>query len=125
MAQDQERSLRRLRRWRRPTQLTDPAGPRVVNDPLWPLDALFGARDEVFLDEVQNRLIWAGAPDSPMQGVVVLTAAVCGGRFFRRSMSSEVPRLRNLLGQIDRLGTNLLNQDHQAQPHTLTRIVLR
>jgi hypothetical protein len=27
--------------------LSDPAGPRVVNDPLWPLDALFGARDGV------------------------------------------------------------------------------
>ena len=27
--------------------LGDPAGPRVVNDPLWPLDGLFGARDGV------------------------------------------------------------------------------
>lgn len=27
--------------------LGDPAGPRGVNDPLWPLDALFGARDAV------------------------------------------------------------------------------
>lgn len=27
--------------------LGDPAGPRVVNDPLWPLDALFGARPGV------------------------------------------------------------------------------
>jgi hypothetical protein len=29
--------------------LTDSAGPRGVNDPLWPLDALFGARDAVEL----------------------------------------------------------------------------
>ena len=27
--------------------LGDPGGPRGVNDPLWPLDALFGARDAV------------------------------------------------------------------------------
>lgn len=27
--------------------LGDPGGPRSVNDPLWPLDALFGARDAV------------------------------------------------------------------------------
>ncbi len=27
--------------------LSDRDGPRTVNDPLWPLDALFGARDAV------------------------------------------------------------------------------
>jgi hypothetical protein len=27
--------------------LVDPSGPRGVNDPLWPLDALFGANDDV------------------------------------------------------------------------------
>jgi hypothetical protein len=27
--------------------LVDPSGPRGPNDPLWPLDALFGARDDV------------------------------------------------------------------------------
>jgi hypothetical protein len=26
--------------------LADPGGPRAVSDPLWPLDALFGARDD-------------------------------------------------------------------------------
>jgi hypothetical protein len=29
--------------------LGDPGGPRTVNDPLWPLDALFGARDAMEL----------------------------------------------------------------------------
>ena len=28
--------------------LTDPAGPSSPNDPLWPLDALFGAREDAF-----------------------------------------------------------------------------
>jgi hypothetical protein len=33
--------------------LGDPSGPRAINDPLWPLDALFGARDGVEVgDEV-------------------------------------------------------------------------
>jgi len=36
--------------------LGDPAGPRTVNDPLWPLDALFGARDavEIGAEEVRG-----------------------------------------------------------------------
>jgi len=34
----------------------DPGGPRTVNDPLWPLDALFGARDavEIGTDDVRG-----------------------------------------------------------------------
>jgi hypothetical protein len=33
--------------------LGEPSGPRTINDPLWPLDALFGARDAVELaDEI-------------------------------------------------------------------------
>ena len=31
--------------------LSDPAGPRTINDPLWPLDALFGVRDAVDLGD--------------------------------------------------------------------------
>lgn len=36
--------------------LGDPAGPRTINDPLWPLDALFGAREatEVGTDVVRG-----------------------------------------------------------------------
>jgi hypothetical protein len=36
--------------------LGDPGGPRNVNDPLWPLDALFGARDavEIATEEVRG-----------------------------------------------------------------------
>jgi hypothetical protein len=31
--------------------LGDPGGPRTINDPLWPLDALFGARDAAELGD--------------------------------------------------------------------------
>ncbi len=31
--------------------LGDPSGPRTINDPLWPLDALFGAREAAELSD--------------------------------------------------------------------------
>lgn len=39
--------------------LGDPAGPRTINDPIWPLDALFGVRDavEIGIDDVRGEAV--------------------------------------------------------------------
>ena len=105
--------------------LGDPGGPRGVNDPLWPLDALFGARDAAEIGAESVRGVSAADITPPGSGEVVSPRdaySEAGGLGLhprrRRPRRREPRAVRRKRTSVSRTGTGATVRDPVANGAT-------